>query len=344
MSGAAAVGAADREPVTQSGVTRADVQRAAERIAGRVRLTPVAMISPGDLWLPSGGCLKLEYVQHTGTFKARGAFNRILGARERGELDPAVGIVVASGGNAGLANAYAAAHVGVPATVFVPQTAPATKVARLRSYGTTVVQQGQEYAEAFAAAMEHVARTGAVYCHAYDQPEIVAGAGTLALELLDQVSSAAAQVDTVVVAVGGGGLMGGIAAALDGRAQVVAVEPAGAATLNSALAAGEPVDVPVSGIAADSLGARRIGSIAWEIACRANVTSVLVDDDAIIEARRSLWDQARIVVEHGAASAMAALSSGAYRPSPGELVAVILCGANTDPADLSAGAVHDQGA
>ena len=321
--------------VSEVEVTPADVRAAFTRIHGRVRRTPLAVVGPDDLWLDSGGCLKLEYVQHTGTFKARGAFNRILGARERGELDPSVGIVVASGGNAGLANAYAAAQLGVPATVFVPLTAPATKVARLRSYGATVVQHGQEYAEAFTAAMEQVERTGAVYCHAYDQPEIVAGAGTLALELLDQADEANLRIDTVIVAVGGGGLMGGIAAALDGRARVVAVEPRGAATLHAALKAGAPVDVPVSGIAADSLGARRIGSIAWDIARQADLVSVLVDDDAIIAARRALWDRARIAVEHGAACAVAAITSGAYRPEPGERIAIILCGANTDPSDLA---------
>ena len=321
--------------VTEARVTRDDVRTAVDRIGGRVRRTPLAVLGPDDLWLPSGGCLKLEYLQHTGTFKARGAFNRILGARERGELDAAVGIVVASGGNAGLANAYAAAHLDVPATVFVPLTAPANKVARLRSYGATVVQHGQEYAEAFSAAMEQVERTNAVYCHAYDQPEIVAGAGTLALEMLDQAAEAGIGIDTVVVAVGGGGLMSGIAAALDGRARVVAVEPQGAATLHAALEAGEPVDVPVSGIAADSLGARRIGAIAWDIARQADLVSVLVDDDAIIDARRALWDRARIVVEHGAACAVAAITSGAYPTQPGERIAVILCGANTDPADLS---------
>ena len=321
--------------VTSAAVTADDVLAAATRIEGRVRRTPMAVVGAGDLWLPSGGCLKLEYIQHTGTFKARGAFNRILGSRERGELDPSVGIVVASGGNAGLANAYAAAAIGVPATVFVPQTAPATKVARLRSYGATVVQHGQEYAEAFTAAMAHVESSGAVYCHAYDQAEIVAGAGTLALELLEQADEAGVGIDTVVVAVGGGGLMGGIVAALDGRARVVAVEPRGAATLHAALEAGEPVDVPVSGIAADSLGARRIGAIAWEIARSADVLSVLVDDDAIVAARAALWERTRIVVEHGAACAVAALTTEAYRPQIGERVAVILCGANTDPADLS---------
>src|SRR5690242_18775571 len=235
-------------------------------------------------------------VQHTGTFKARGAFNRILSARERGELDPEVGIVVASGGNAGLANAYAARTVGVPATVFVPTTASPTKLRRLEQYGATVVAGGTEYAEAFEAAMSHVSGTGAVLCHAYDQPEICAGAGTLGLELLDQLAAAGREVDTVLVAVGGGGLMSGVATAVEGSARVVGVEPEGAPTLHAALAAGEPVDVSVSGVAADSLGARRVGSIAWEVAQRARVASVLVDDPALLDARRQVWDRYRLAL------------------------------------------------
>jgi threonine dehydratase len=299
-----------------------------------VRRTPVHWVDPDDDWLPAGGCFKLELMQHTGTFKARGAFNRILGAAERGELDPSVGVVVASGGNAGLANAYAAAALGVRATVFVPRTSSPTKLHRLRTYGATVVPHGSEYAEAFDAAMHHVASTGAVYCHAYDQPEICAGAGTLGLELLDQVDDLGKQVDTVLVAVGGGGLMSGVAAAVERRAHVVGVEPTLAPTLYAALQAGEPVDVPVSGVAADSLGARRLGSIAWQVARRGGVTSVLVDDDAISSARHQLWDRYRLAVEAGAAAPVAALISGRYRPEPGERIAVVLCGANTDPSDL----------
>lgn len=309
-------------------ITRADVDEAAARIAGRVRRTPVfeadAGTVPGLLWF------KCEFMQHTGTFKARGAFNRVLAARERGELKDDVGIVVASGGNAGLANAYAAAHVGVPATVFVPETAPAVKVKKLRDMGATVVQHGAEYAEAFEAALAYAEETGAVYCHAYDQPEIAAGAGTVGSELLEQLDG----IDTVVVAVGGGGLMAGIAAAVEGHATVVGVEPDNAPTLYSAMAAGAPVDVAVSGIAADSLGARQIGRIGFAVAVRTGVRPVLVSDDDIAAARSLLWEQYRIVVEHGAATAFAALNSGAYVPAEGERVAVILCGANTDPATV----------
>ncbi|MBO1268636.1 threonine/serine dehydratase [Arthrobacter cavernae] len=309
-------------------ITRADVDEASTRIAGKVRRTPVIEVDPGSF--PGQVWLKCEFMQHTGTFKARGAFNRVLACRERGELKDDVGIVVASGGNAGLANAYAASQLGVPATVFVPETAPAVKVKKLGAIGAKVVQHGAEYAEAYEAAMAYAAETGAVYCHAYDQPEIAAGAGTIGSELLEQLG----EVDTVVVAVGGGGLMAGVAAAVEGRARVVGVEPANAPTLHSALAAGTPVDVPVSGVAADSLGARQIGRAGFEVAIRTGVRTVLVSDDDIVAARSLLWEKYRVIVEHGAATAFAALHSGAYVPEEGERVAVILCGANTDPATV----------
>lgn len=311
-------------------ITRADVVDAAGRTAGQIRRTPVVTAGP-DL-VAAGTVFKLEFLQHTGSFKARGAVNRILSAKEQGNLDPSVGVVVASGGNAGLANAWAAAHLGVPATVFVPHGAPQVKVDGLRAYGATVVTRGSEYAEAYEAAVEYAAATGAVYCHAYDQPEIVAGAGTLGLEVQDQTEGA---LDTVLVAVGGGGLMAGVAAALEGVARVVAVEPAAAPTLHAALAAGTPVDVGVAGVAADSLGARRVGTIAFDVAVRTGVGSVLVTEEDIVAARRSLWRDWRIAVEHGAAVALAALTSGAYLPAPGERVAVVLCGANTGLHDLS---------
>lgn len=307
-------------------ITRADVDDAARRTAGLTRLTPVLQADPGTF--PGDVWFKCEFMQHTGTFKARGALNRILASKERGELEPGVGVVVASGGNAGLANAYAAAQLGVPATVFVPAAAPPVKVAKLEAIGAKIVQGGAEYAEAYQAAVAHARETGAVYCHAYDQPEIAAGAGTVGKELLEQLAG----VDTVLVAVGGGGLMAGIAAAVEGRARVVGVEPENAPTLHAALAAGEPVDVAVSGVAADSLGARRIGDIGFSVAVRTGVVSALVSDDDIVAARSLLWRDYRMVVEHGAAAAYAALTSGAYVPAPDETVAVVLCGANTDPA------------
>jgi threonine dehydratase len=310
-------------------LTQVEVTAAAARIDGYVRHTPLLAVDPGTF--PGPAWFKLEYLQHTGSFKARGAFNRVLAARESGGLHPAVGVVVASGGNAGLANAYAARQLGVPATVFVPTTAPQVKVDKLRAYGATVVQHGAEYAIAYEAAVKHAADTGALYCHAYDQPEIVAGAGTLGIELLDRLDA----LDTVVVAVGGGGLMAGVAAAVEGRARVVAVEPVTIPTLRTALDRGGPVDIPVSGIAADSLGARRLGDIAYAVAVRAGVDSVLVSDADIIAARRLLWDRWRVVVEHGAAAALAAVTSGAYRPAGGERMVIVLCGANTNPADLA---------
>lgn len=312
-------------------LTRAEVLAAQDRIRTHVRRTPLLEAGPiATAGEPATLLLKCEHLQHTGTFKVRGAFNRILAARDEGALDPEVGIVVASGGNAGMANAFAARQAGVPATVYVPRTAPAVKVARLEGYGATVRQVGAEYAQAFEAAMEHTQATGAVYCHAYDQREITAGAGTLTEEIFEDDPA----IDTIIVAVGGGGLLAGTLAAARGRARVVAAEPTTASALASALQAGAPVDVPVSGVAADSLGARRMGDIAWATVHGADLVSVLVDDAAIIAARSGLWEDFRIVAEHGAAVAYAALHAGAYNPQPGERIAVVVCGANTDPATL----------
>ncbi|MEU4623076.1 serine/threonine dehydratase [Actinoplanes sp. NPDC023801] len=299
-------------------VDLADVRAAAKRIDGRIRRTPVLAAGP-DRWF------KLEFTQHAGSFKTRGMMNQILA----GEVS-AAGLIAASGGNAGLAAAYAARELGHPVEVFVPVTAPAVKVAKLGKLGARVVQEGGEYAEAYAAAIVRAAETGARFCHAYDDPAMVAGNGTLGLELMEQLDF-----DTVIVAVGGGGLLAGVISAVSRNARIVAVESIGARALHAALEAGEPVDVPVGGVAADSLGARRVGGIAFELARAAKIDSVLVDDAAIVEARRRLWDEYRIVVEHGTASAQAALLSGAYRPAPGERVVVLLCGANTDPADLA---------
>jgi threonine dehydratase len=303
-------------------IPTSEVEAAARRISGRVRRTPV---------LRAGhALLKLEFLQHAGSFKTRGMVNRMLTAAARGL--PAAGVIAASGGNAGLAAAYAARTLGVPAEIYVPVTAPPVKVAKLGKLGARVVQVGDEYAEAYEAATVQADVTGALFCHAYDDRDMVAGNGTLGLELLDQVPEG---FDTVLVAVGGGGLIAGVAAALHGRARVVAVEPRTATSLHAALAAGGPVDVPVSGVAADSLGARRVGTIAYETAVAAGLPVVLVDDQAIVDARRQLWEEYRIVVEHGTAAAQAALASGAYVPEPGERVVVVLCGANTNPADLA---------
>jgi threonine dehydratase len=276
-----------------------------------------------DVWL------KCEFLQHCGVFKTRGAFNRQLAALEDGELG-AAGVVVASGGNAGLAHAFVARELGVPATVFVPEQAPEVKVQRIAGYGADVVRAGSEYAESNLAAVEFARSTGAAFVHAYDQPGVAAGAATLAEEIFDDQPD----IDTIVVAVGGGGLYAGVAASAFGRARVVAVEPERIPTLNRAMAEGRPVDVEVSGVAADSLGARRIGDLAFAAQEAEAPVSVLVSDDDIIGARTALWRDYRIAAEFGAAAAYAALVSGRYEPRPGERVAVVICGANTDPASL----------
>lgn len=304
-------------------VTRDDVQVAERRIAGRVRRTPVLAVSPTLTF-------KLELFQHVGSFKPRGAFNRLLAAKEEGTLT-GQGVVTASGGNAGLAVAYAARELGVPARIFVPQNAPEPKVARLKTLDADVVQVGSEYAEAYAAAVVACEEAGSLLVHAYDQAEVVAGQGTLGLELLEQVDG----FDTVLVAVGGGGLIAGIATALGDRAQVIGVEPELAPTMHEALKVGEPVDVKVGGVAADSLGARRLGALAYDAVKANGVQSVLVSEDAIVAARNELWRDYRLATEHGAAVTQAALLSGAYTPAPDERVVVVVCGANTDPSTLS---------
>ncbi|AUY53982.1 pyridoxal-phosphate dependent enzyme [Streptomyces sp. CB01881] len=300
-----------------------DVKAAGERIAGRVR--PV-VVAPGDergrVWLA------LEHLQHTGSFKARGAQNFLLAHAAAGTL-PAAGVTIASGGNAGLACAWAARELGVRATVFLPETAPPVKVARLRSYGAEVRLAGGEYAEALAACEEFAATGGALASHAYDHPLIAAGAGTVLEEIRERVPG----LDTVVVSVGGGGLFAGVAAAArEHGVRVVAVEPTGSRALNAAVAAGRPVDVPVDSVASDSLGARRATALALHAAQQDGVRSVLVPDTAIVRARQELWDDRRIAVEHAAATALAALEQ-----TDGERIAVLLCGANTDPSDLVAG-------
>jgi threonine dehydratase len=273
--------------------------------------------------------LKCEFLQHCGVFKTRGAFNRQLAGLETGAID-ATGIVVASGGNAGLAQAFSARELGIRATVFVPQTAPDVKVERIQAYGAQVRRVGSEYAEAYEAAVVFGEQTGAVLAHAYDQLEVAAGAGTVAEEVFEDEPS----IDTIIVAVGGGGLYAGVAAAALGRARVVAVEPERCPTLRSAMEAGRPVDVAVSGTAADSLGARRLGDLAFAAQEKEPPTSVLVTDEEILHARSMLWREYRVPSETGAAAAYAALLSGRYVPEDDERVAVVVCGANTDPAML----------
>lgn len=316
-------------------LTYNDVLAASERIAGHVRPVVVAEAGNQLASLAHDGAeifFALEFMQHTGTFKARGAQNFIQAHREAGTL-PDTGITIASGGNAGLACAWAAKDQGVAATVFLPVTAPEVKVARLRSYGADVRLVGSEYAEALGACRAFAEESGALESHAYDHPLIAAGAGTLLDELRERVPG----LTSVIVAVGGGGLFSGVAtAARHHGIRTIAVEPRNCSALHAALEAGHPVDVPVDSVAADSLGARRTSADALAAAQHPLSTSVLVSDDEIVSARRSLWDNLRLAVEHGAGTALAGLlSPTGYKPAAGEKVCVVLCGANTNPADLT---------
>ncbi len=307
-------------------IDRDAVEAAARLLAGRVRETPVIAVEAGALGVAAPLVLKLESLQHTGSFKPRGALNRILSADV-----PAAGVIAASGGNHGAAVAWAARVLGYRAEIFVPEVASPVKVERLRGYGAAVTVTGAAYADAKAASDRRAAETGALVVHAYDQPEVVAGQGTAFQELDRQIDG----LDAVLVAVGGGGLVAGAAAWFGGRVRVVGVEPARAPTLHAALAAGRPVDVEVGGVAADSLGARRVGDLAYALA-RAHVDRVvLVEDEAIRAAQRALWESLRVVAEPGGAAALAAVTSGAYRPASGERVAVVVCGGNTDPASVA---------
>lgn len=299
-------------------ISLSEIEAAAGRIDGHVLRTPVLEISPGVF-------LKLEQLQHAGSFKVRGAFNRVLSA----PAVPAAGVIAASGGNHGLAVAWVARALGLRAEIFVPLVTSPVKVAGLAALGAHVTQTGAIYAEAAEAASKRAAETGALEVHAYDQREVVAGQGTLGLELLEQTGG----VDTVLVAVGGGGLVAGVASAV-GPGRVVAVEPELIPTLHAALQAGRPVSVPVSGVAADALGASQVGSLAFSVAS-GGVRSVLVSDEAIVAARRELWGSHRVAAEHSGAAAFAALVGGVYPRGAGERVAVIVCGSNTDPSTLS---------
>lgn len=304
---------------------RADIVDASKRIAGYVRTTPVVYLESGAWGIDARLVLKLEQLQHTGSFKPRGAFNRILSHHV-----PSTGVIAASGGNHGVAVAYAAQKLGYRAEVFVPEVCPPVKVQRLRHYGAQVTLIGATYAESLQASQVRAAETGALVVHAYDQPEIVAGQGTLGCEFAQQVPD----LDTVLVAVGGGGLIGGIAAWFEEDVRVIGVEPASAASMAAALEAGEPVDVEVGGVAADSLGARRAGTLAFSLVKRYVDRVILVEDESIRMAQRTLWNDIRIVSEPGGATATAALISGLYRPAPGERVGVVICGGNTDPGQI----------
>lgn len=300
--------------------TRADIERAAERIRGHVRLTPILGLGRG----PGGASvtLKLDLLQPTGSFKVRGAFSRLLA-----EDSKPTNVAAASGGNFGLAVAHAARELGIAATIFVPSSSPPAKVERLRRLGADVHVITGHYADALEASEEWVAHHDALFAHAYDQFEVVAGQGTCGMEMATQIPRA----DSVLVAVGGGGLVAGIASWFRGDARVVGVETTGTPTLADARAAGGPVDVDVGGLAVSSLGSRRLGEIAWEATQRWVEDSILVTDEETALAQRWFWDECRLAVEPGAATPVAALLSGRYAPADGEQVAVLVCGANVDP-------------
>jgi threonine dehydratase len=312
--------------VDGTGIDRANIGQAARLIEPHVRRTPVVEVRGRDLGI--GDCtlvFKLEQLQYSGSFKVRGAFANLL-LRDV----PSSGVVAASGGNHGVAVAYAAMRLGIPATIFVPTISSPAKIARIRGYGAELVIGGDRYADALAASEEWAAASGALRIHAFDQRETLLGQGTVGAELEQQAGDA----DTVLIAVGGGGLIGGVAAWFGGGVSIIGVEPELAPTLTRALEAGAPVDAEAGGIAADSLAPRRVGTIMFEIAKRWVNRVVLVPDSAIVDAQRVLWDVLRIVAEPGGATALAALLSRRYVPRSGERVAVVICGANTDAVSL----------
>lgn len=303
-------------------ITRKEILATYDTIRPWIRRTPVVQLEPGEL--PSV-TLKLEQLQCAGSFKARGAFANLL----LREVPPA-GVVAASGGNHGVAVAYAANRRGVPARIFVPTVSAPAKMERIRQLGAELVVTGDRYADALAAAQDWMASSGAMSVHAFDQRETLLGQGTLGLELARQTE----QLDTVLVAVGGGGLIGGVAAWFGGATRVIGVEPDGAPTLTLARAAGQPADAPAEGVAADALAPRRVGELMFPIAQAYVEDVVLVDDDAILAAQRVLWQTARIAAEPAASVGIAALLTGAYKPAPGEHVTVVISGANMSPDQL----------
>ena len=312
------------EPVTP--ITCDDVEAAAARVHGHVRRTPLLRLDAGAFGLDHPLVLKLELLQHAGSFKPRGAFNRVLAAPSV----PRAGLVAASGGNHAIAVAHVGRALGHPVEIFVPEVTPPTKLDRIRALGAHVTVGGALYAEAQAAADLRADETGALLVHPYDHPDVVAGQGTCGRELdADEPG-----LDTVIVAAGGGGLIAGIATWFAGRARVVSVEPRTSNCLQAALAAGEPVPVDVSGVAADSLGARQLGAVPFACVRTAGVLAVTVADDDIRDVQRALWREVQLIVEPGGATALAALLSGAYVPEADERVAVVVCGANCDPSTV----------
>jgi threonine dehydratase len=303
-----------------------EIGGAHERIHGHVRRTPMLELAPGTFGVPGRLTLKLELMQHTGSFKPRGAFNKMLSSEV-----PGSGVIAASGGNFGLAVAYAAHSLAHRAEIFVPSNSPTVKAERIRALGAAVTVADGYYDEALEESQGRAEETGALVMHAFDQPEVVSGQGTVGLELSEQVPDA----DTVLVAIGGGGLIGGVGAWYEGRTRVVGVEPETSTCMTSALEAGEPVDVTYGGYASDSLGCRRAGEIAFAVVSKFVERVILVSDDAIRDAQRRLWDSVRVFAEPGGATSLAALLSGAYIPQPDEHVVVVVCGANGDLAAIS---------
>ncbi len=317
----------DVSPTVGAGiVSRAAISAAAGRIAPWIRHTPVIEIGGAAFGLSEPLTVKLELLQHSGSFKARGAFNNLLGASV-----PEAGVVAASGGNHGAAVAYAASKLDVPARIFVPEISAPAKIARIRDFGAEAVVGGARYNDALQASEDWVARSGAMPVHAYDATATLEGQGTVALEF----SAQAPALDTVLVAVGGGGLIGGMAAWYQGDVKLVAVEPETSRALYDARAAGAPVDVEVAGIAADSLGARSVGALMFPIAQAYVDQAVLVPDQAIRDAQAWLWKELRTAAEPGGAAALAALLCGAYEPAPGERVGILVCGGNVDPSSIA---------
>jgi threonine dehydratase len=305
---------------------RQEIARTYDRIRPYIRRTPVADVDAADFGLdPRPLVLKLEFMQHTGSFKTRGAFSNLLT-----RAVPPAGVVAASGGNHGVAVAYAAMKTGTAARIFVPTVSSPAKMERIRSYGAELVVSGERYNDALLASVAWAEQSGAMPVHAYDQMETLWGAGSAGLEFEEQAPG----IDTLLVACGGGGLIGGIAGWYQGRVRIVAVEPEKAPTLYRALEAGCPVDAEAGGIAADSLAPKRVGELMFPIARRWVERVALVSDEAIMAAQRALWSILRVVAEPGGAAAFAALLSGAYRPAAGELVGVLVCGANTTAVEL----------
>jgi threonine dehydratase len=308
-------------------VDRATIEKTYGLIKPHIRVTPVVELTGADFGMaPFPLVFKLELFQRAGSFKTRGAFTNLLT-----RAIPAAGVVAASGGNHGAAVAYAAMRLGVPARIFVPTVSSPAKVKRIRGYGADLVVGGDRYADALAASQAWVAQSGALPVHAFDQAETLLGQGTLALETSQQAPG----LDTLLVSVGGGGLIGGIAAWCAGTPRVIGVEPEAAPTLTRALEAGKPVDAEAGGFAADSLAPRRVGELMFPIAQAHVARVVLVSDAAIRQAQEALWDALRVVAEPGGAAAFSALSSGAYVPGRGERVGVVVSGGNTTAVDFA---------